>query len=767
MSLSRHTAAAGAMAHQHRPPLPTASSSKAKLEDREDDAEDGDGEDDDEEGGDNDEAEERDTRAQGRSNWIVPDPGDSGWLNPPASSFEAAKIYQFILHTLKTYKIDNGRRCAASIETFPTSDARFFVNAERPTNLTQVESKVGRGEYANTRSFEEDLVQVFTTFRRAYPLGSPQAADACILQRLYQRLTRSHAPDTPSTLETVRKNLETGDAAAFYASMSAGPGQAERGPNPDLSTRPIVRGKIYFTNANHKGENYRVGDWVHLMNPSDPGRPTIGQIFKICKKEEERDQPPLLSCCWYLRPEQTVHPPSRTFVPNEVFKTGLFADHSIDDVLERVHVLFYTKWTRGRPPRSVWDRKSPLYYCECRYNEKTYEWKRIKNWNHCLPEGMRGSDLPFEFFPEMQPPPERLPSPFLRGLTGPGRLCEESEARGQSVHSSTPGMDEQQAAAKRRRVEDQHRYPPQSSLLSNRSGHPMSSGLPSQQSGEANTGLESAHYTLRQMSHLLPSRIGQQEYARLYHLFGSSSSHHVDLNGLAANFRGAVDAATLASFRDALRMVRSQQAASTSRPGEAMNTGMVGGKPAAASPHLRISQPSHLRGSQPQQGAVSAPPQPLPMRPPTIERSLIGALGGIDAYWEPLPATTIAKFGSPLSNSDKGLGAVTTNPPQQVQWFAGPPTEQEPYSKPTPSLEYLYQLALRAKKSGIGVESERQSGQGSTQSEGDRACQLTELEDTWRWVLRHENGRNEDQSDEKADVEEDSPEMTRLARLLA
>lgn len=236
------------------------------------------------------------------------------------------------------------------------------------------------------------MIHLFTEFRRGYLLGSQPYADTVILQRLYQRLSRSHPRIPRTTLSMVEGYLRSADPRHHFASVPFGPGTAQRGQNTDLTTRPIIRGKKYFTHALHKGIALRVGDWIQLSNASEPGKPIVAQIFKVCKREDDPDETPQLSCCWYFRPEQTVHPPSRRFVPEEIFKTGLFADHSVEDVIEKVHVLFYTKWTKGRPGPKDWDPRSPLYFTESRYNEKTYEFNKIKNWNSCLPEELRGSE---------------------------------------------------------------------------------------------------------------------------------------------------------------------------------------------------------------------------------------------------------------------------------------------------------------------------------------------------------------------------------------
>jgi chromatin structure-remodeling complex subunit RSC1/2 len=35
-----------------------------------------------------------------------------------------------------------------------------------------------------------------------------------------------------------------------------------------------------------KGMSLRLGDWVHLANPDDPGRPIIAQVFRCFVSED-------------------------------------------------------------------------------------------------------------------------------------------------------------------------------------------------------------------------------------------------------------------------------------------------------------------------------------------------------------------------------------------------------------------------------------------------------------------------------------------------
>lgn len=73
-----------------------------------------------------------------------------------------------------------------------------------------------------------------------------------------------------------------------------------------------------------------------------------------------------ISVCWYFRPEQTIHPADRTFYESEVFKTAQFADHVLEDIIEKICCQFYTKAIRGRPRPPGWYPGWPL----CTYRRR-------------------------------------------------------------------------------------------------------------------------------------------------------------------------------------------------------------------------------------------------------------------------------------------------------------------------------------------------------------------------------------------------------------
>lgn len=160
------------------------------------------------------------------------------------------------------------------------------------------------------------------------------------------------------------------------------------------------------------GEVWKVGDWVHIRNSNDISKPIIAQIYRTW---EDADGQEWLNACWYYRPEQTVHHFEKHFWPNEVVKTGQYRDHRVEELIDRCFVMFYTRYTKGRPRGLPSERE--VYVCEARYNEEKHKINKIKTWASCLPDEVRDQDYEMEQFENYVPKKvKKIPSPLVSML---------------------------------------------------------------------------------------------------------------------------------------------------------------------------------------------------------------------------------------------------------------------------------------------------------------------------------------------------------------
>ena len=169
----------------------------------------------------------------------------------------------------------------------------------------------------------------------------------------------------------------------------------------------------------HNGEVWQVGDWVHIQNANDVTKPIVAQIYRTWQDAEGLQW---VNACWYYRPEQTVHQYEKHFYPNEVVKTGQYRDHQIDEIIDRCFVMFFTRYSRGRPRKLAADKE--VYVCEARYNEEKHKLNKIKTWASCLPDEVRDQDYEMDLFDGLRKV-KKVPSPILHLLKEDAKETDE------------------------------------------------------------------------------------------------------------------------------------------------------------------------------------------------------------------------------------------------------------------------------------------------------------------------------------------------------
>jgi chromatin structure-remodeling complex subunit RSC1/2 len=228
--------------------------------------------------------------------------------------------------------------------------------------------------------------------------------------------------------------------------------------------------RIPLEKIEHKGETYCVGkfyasanhhvmwlttlagDWIHIVNPNDPNKPTVAQIFRTWK---DPDGQIWINACWYYRPEQTVHWVEKRFYENEVVKTGQYRDHNMDEVLGKCFVMFFTKYSRGRP-KGFDESKHPIYVCESRYNESDKTMNKIKTWKSCIPDEVRSQDYEMVLF-EKQRVLKKYESP-LKSLLRPDASEDDPPSSWPDAKMGASNAPPVLGAVYKRRREDKASY---------------------------------------------------------------------------------------------------------------------------------------------------------------------------------------------------------------------------------------------------------------------------------------------------------------------
>ncbi|KAI0034332.1 hypothetical protein K488DRAFT_9522, partial [Vararia minispora EC-137] len=335
--------------------------------------------------------------------------GEEGWIleGPPERWLE-------LVQTIKGHKDAVGNRLATALESVPETVDIPYLSFSHPLSLKLIEGRARSKSFESNNMFDHEMMRLFEKCRRWHDPGGDAYGSVLLLQRLYQALTGPNPPSGPPYVSTTN-----------FASLRAGP--ASRADTTVTSFRVSAKDRTFVEEVYYKGWSFRQADWVHVANPDDPSRPIMGQVFKCWLSDEAHVKgQPGITVCWYYRPEQTVHPAHRQFWENEVFKTSHFADHPLEDVIEKVAVQFTARHIRGRPRPPYWYLGWPIYVCDSRYNDRERVFVKIKNWNSCVPEEVRKSTEFMPIYPfERMVYPRRFDSPFLHGKTrGPGGIGE-------------------------------------------------------------------------------------------------------------------------------------------------------------------------------------------------------------------------------------------------------------------------------------------------------------------------------------------------------
>ncbi|KAI9827160.1 MAG: hypothetical protein M1832_005296 [Thelocarpon impressellum] len=251
-----------------------------------------------------------------------------------------------------------------------------FQEIKPPMAVGVLKRKVKRGKYTSVGHFMKDFEAMF---ENSYNQDESQIyKDAADPQREARLLAEQEKtkPDTEFVLEDDRLPL----------------------PNGILHNGDV---------ANFSG------DWVHIQNPNDLTKPIVAQIYRTWQDGEGQKW---INARWYYRPEQTVHRFERHFFEHEVVKTGQYAGHHVDEIVDRCFVMFFNRFNEGRP------RGFPP--------EKD-------TWASCLPDEVREKDCEIDLF-EVPKKMRKVPSPIKHLFKSEAKETDEMPKSTWGVENAPP-----------------------------------------------------------------------------------------------------------------------------------------------------------------------------------------------------------------------------------------------------------------------------------------------------------------------------------------
>jgi chromatin structure-remodeling complex subunit RSC1/2 len=353
--------------------------------------------DDDEEDEDEDEDDEEDSDDERRKKKPGPKPGSKRGGHkqepdtrkkrgrPPRVDTPMETRIKTILKGIRKHKGPGGQLKISHFERLPDKIAYpdYYMEIKEPIAIDIIKRKAKRKKYNSVDHFMRDLDLMFNNAKAYNQSESQIYKDAVDLQAEARKLAEQEKkkPDSEYLMEDGRF--------------------------------PLPDGILY------RNELWKVGDWVHIQNPNDVSKPIVAQIYRTWQDSEDQKW---INACWYYRPEQTVHHFEKHFYPNEVVKTGQYRDHRVEEIVDRCFVMFFTRYSRGRPRDLPPDKE--IYVCEARYNEEKHKLNKIKTWASCLPDEVREKDYEMDLF-DVPRKIKKVPSPIKHLLKSDAKETDD------------------------------------------------------------------------------------------------------------------------------------------------------------------------------------------------------------------------------------------------------------------------------------------------------------------------------------------------------
>ncbi|KAJ3328416.1 hypothetical protein HDU76_010011 [Blyttiomyces sp. JEL0837] len=214
----------------------------------------------------------------------------------------------------------------------------YYEKIKTPICLEGIRKKVTGKDYRVITDFEVDIATLIKNAKEYNIEGSEIYREAQHLEKVFLSLTGKH------------------DVSEFDRTSETVP--------------------IEFIEVN--GDVFRPGEYCYIANPTEPDKPTIGQVTSTFLNSDGR---PSFTATWFLRPEQTHHKANTKFMTNEVLKSNRSETYLSSEITGRCWVMYVKDYVRGRPKGCDLNH---VYVCESRYNDQSKTTSRIKIWNQSL-----------------------------------------------------------------------------------------------------------------------------------------------------------------------------------------------------------------------------------------------------------------------------------------------------------------------------------------------------------------------------------------------
>ena len=302
----------------------------------------------------------------------------------------------------------------------------FSLFHRRTLNFDLIKRNLNQGRYRRLDRFQEDMFDVFQRTRKMSRTDSQAFEDSIELQQYFIAL-RNDLCRNGEVLQTgaltydlntlnqhidavrrekVPKEINEEEMKTDESGLVGNGGPAVMaGPSSIPSTSSAMMLDNAETMVSYQDAVYKVGDFVYVGSNDKSLEPHIIYIEKF--KRDPINNQTLIHGCWFYRPSETFHIPTRRFLEKEIFKTDNYTSTPLSQVLGKCCVMFVKDYFRTKPLNFA---DQDVYVCESRYSCKGKSFKKIKVWTYELNVPIVSREMPL--------PMNRVPSVF-KDLSAP------------------------------------------------------------------------------------------------------------------------------------------------------------------------------------------------------------------------------------------------------------------------------------------------------------------------------------------------------------
>lgn len=273
----------------------------------------------------------------------------------------------------------------------------FLFFNRRSLNFDLIKRNLNQGRYRRLDRFQQDMFDVFERARRMSRTDSQAFEDSIELQQYFIALRNDlckggevlqssalhyDLPTLNAHIEALRREKVPREITEEEANVKAeeslnlGPSSAST-----LAAEPSTAMMVDNdeTMVMYGDAVYKVGDFVYVtpVSGAPNQEPHIINIEKFIRDPGSGGV--LLHGCWFYRPAETFHIPTRRFMEKEIFKTDNYTSTPLSQVSGKCCVMFVKDYFRSKPLNFA---DADVYVCESRYSCKGKSFKKIKVWTY-------------------------------------------------------------------------------------------------------------------------------------------------------------------------------------------------------------------------------------------------------------------------------------------------------------------------------------------------------------------------------------------------